>query len=328
MSTTEGGNQLKTKGAMQLKKGKSKKNINRGYVKDNLQLITLALPTIILLGIFSYWPMYGVILAFKDFKIPKGIWGSPWVGMKNFEFFFKSQDAWRVTRNTLGLNLLFIVVGIICAVSFALIMFEVKKAREVKIYQTVSIIPSFLSWIVVGYIVYALLDPTKGIANQVLAMFGKEGISWYQEPQYWPVILLIARTWHGVGLGSIIYYAALMGVDSELFEAAEIDGANKLQRIRYISIPQITPIIIIMGILDVGKIFRADFGLFYNVTRNVGALYPTTDVIDTYIFRALMDQGNIGMASAVGLFQSVVCLATILLTNWIVKKIEPDNALF
>ena len=277
----------------------------RGSFKDNLQLLSMALPTILLLAVFNYAPMFGLVLAFKDYKVTDGIFGSPWAGFKNFEFFLKSQDAWRITRNTLGLNFLFIIVGIICGVIFALIMFEVKRARQVKVYQTISILPSFLSWVAVGYIVYALLDPTKGILNQIIEFFGGKGISWYSEPQYWPVILLISKTWQGVGLGSIIYYAALMGVDQELFEAAEIDGANKLQRTWYISLPQLVPIIIIMGLLDVGKIFRADFGLFYNVTRNVGALYPTTDVIDTYVFRALMNQGNIGMSSAVGLFQSV-----------------------
>ncbi|WP_312370181.1 ABC transporter permease [Lachnoclostridium sp.] len=300
----------------------------KGYLKDNVQLLTLALPTVILLSIFAYWPMFGIVLAFKDYKVPKGIWGSPWVGFKNFEFFLKSQDAWRVTRNTIVLNLLFIVVGIVCGVIFALIMFEVKKARHVKIYQTVSIIPSFISWVAVGYIVYAMLDPTKGMVNQLLALFGKEGISWYSEPQYWPFILVITKTWQGVGLGSIIYYAALMGVDNELYEAADIDGAGKLQKTWFVSIPQIVPIIIIMGILDIGKIFRADFGLFYNVTRDVGALYPKTDVIDTYVFRALMQQGNLGMSAAVGLFQSVICFVTLMLTNAIIKKKSPENALF
>jgi len=309
-------------------KGKTKKVKKKVYWKDNLQLFTLALPAIILLGLFNYWPMFGVILAFKDYKVPKGIFGSPWAGLKNFRFFFQSQDAWRVTRNTLGLNFMFITVGIICGVAFALIMFEVKKARHVKVYQTVSIIPSFLSWVAVGYIVYALLEPTKGVVNQILGLFGGEGIAWYSEAKYWPVILLLTKVWQSVGLGSIIYYAALMGVDAELFEAAEIDGATGLQKTWYVSLPQIVPIIIVMGILDIGKVFRADFGLFYNVTRNVGALYPTTDVIDTYVFRALMAQGNIGMSSAVGLFQSVVCFVTLMATNAIVKKISPENALF
>ncbi len=307
---------------------KRRKAHGKVHRKENLQLLSLALPTIILLAVFNYAPMFGIVLAFKDYKVPQGIFGSPWVGLENFRFFFESQDAFRVIRNTLGLNLLFIAAGIFFGVLFALLMFEVKRRSHVKVYQTVSIIPSFISWVAVGYIVYSLLDPTKGLVNQILEAFGKGGIEWYSEAKYWPIILLIAKTWQGVGLGSIIYYAALMGVDNELFEAAEIDGAGKIQRIWHVSLPQIVPIIIVMAILDIGKIFRADFGLFYNVTRDVGALYSTTDVIDTYVFRALMQQGNIGMSSAVGLVQSVVCFVTLVATNLIVKKISPENSLF
>lgn len=307
---------------------KRRKAHGKVHRKENLQLLSLALPTIILLAVFNYAPMFGIVLAFKDYKVPQGIFGSPWVGLENFRFFFESQDAFRVIRNTLGLNLLFIAAGIFFGVLFALLIFEVKRRSHVKVYQTVSIIPSFISWVAVGYIVYSLLDPTKGLVNQILEAFGKGGIEWYSEAKYWPIILLIAKTWQGVGLGSIIYYAALMGVDNELFEAAEIDGAGKLQRIWHVSLPQIVPIIIVMAILDIGKIFRADFGLFYNVTRDVGALYSTTDVIDTYVFRALMQQGNIGMSSAVGLVQSVVCFVTLVATNLIVKKISPENSLF
>ena len=311
-----------------VKQKKASGSHKKGQLKDKLQLFSMALPTIIVLSLFSYLPMFGVVLAFKNYRVPDGIWGSKWAGLKNFEFLFKSQDAWRITRNTLALNFLFIMVTMICAVAFALIMFEVKKARHVKIYQTVSILPSFLSWVAVSYIVYALLDPTRGILNQIIAAFGGEPIAWYSEAKHWPVILLITRIWHGVGLGSIMYYAALMGIDETLFEAAELDGANKLQRIWYVSIPQIVPVIIIRTILDIGHIFRADFGLFYNVTRNIGALYPTTDVIDTYVYRALMSLGNIGMASAASLVQSVVCLITIVVTNMIVRKISPENSLF
>ena len=305
-----------------------KKKRRKGFLKDKLQMLSLALPVIVLLAVFNYWPMFGIILAFKDYKVPLGIFGSPWSGLKNFEFFLESQDAFRVVRNTLLLNFMFILAGIFFGVLFALIMFEVKKTRHVKIYQTVAILPSFLSWVAVGYIVYAFLDPSKGLANQLLALFGIDGVSWYTEPAYWPVILLVVKTWQSVGLGSIIYYAALMGVDAELYEAADIDGANKLQKILRVSIPQIVPVIVIMGILEVGKIFRADFGLFYNVTRNVGALYPTTDVVDTYVFRALMNQGNIGMSSAVSVIQSVVCFVTLVVTNAIVRKLSPENSLF
>ncbi len=308
----------------------SKKNMKKPkrIGRDKIELLILALPVIVLLGVFNYWPMFGIVLAFKKFKVSKGIFGSPWCGLDNFRFFFESQDAWRVTRNTLGLNFLFIAMGIICGVIFALLMFEVKKRAHVKIYQTVSIIPNFLSWVAVGYIVYALLEPNKGIINQMLVGLGFEGIAWYSEPDYWPLILLFVKTWHGVGLGSIIYYAALMGVDESLYEAADIDGASKWQKTWYVSLPAIVPIIVTMGILNIGGIFRADFGLFYNVTRDAGALYATTDVMDTYVYRALMSLGDYGMSAAAGLIQSVVCCITLVTTNAIVKKISPENSFF
>lgn len=307
-----------------------KKRFNKRAVKENIQLGALTLPAIASVAIFSYLPMFGIVLAFKNYKVPKGILGSDWADplFKNFEFFLQSQDAFRVTRNTILLNLLFISVTTICSVIFALLMYEVKKAYQVKLYQTVTILPSFLSWVAVSYAVYALLDMDKGAVNMIIEFFGGEKIPWYIRPGYWPVILLIVRIWHDVGLSSIMYYASLMGIDSELFEAAEMDGATKFQRTIHISIPHLVPLVIILVILDIGKIFRADFGLFYNVTRNVGELYPTTDVMDTYVFRALMENGNITLSGAASLIQSVVCFITIVTTNAIVKKISPENALF
>ena len=309
---------------------KKKKRINKRIIKENLQLGALTLPVVVLLGVFSYFPMFGIILAFKNYKVTKGIFGSEWMDplFKNFEFFLKSQDAFRVTRNTILLNFLFIFAGTACAVVFAILMYEIKKALHVKVYQTLSILPSFLSWVAVSYIVYGFLDGEKGLLNQAIRLFGGENVAWYTTPEFWPAILTIVVVWHAVGLKSIMYYASLMGIDKELFEAAEMDGANKLQRIIHISLPHLVPIVTIMVILDIGKIFRADFGLFYNVTRNVGVLYPTTDVIDTYVFRALMENGNIGMSSAASVIQSVVCFVTLVTVNAIVKKVSPENALF
>lgn len=298
------------------------------YLKDDLQILTMAMPAVVLTAVFSYWPMYGLILAFKDFKYTRGIWGSEWVGLKNFKFFFQSQDLWRVLRNTLGMEALFITLGLFCSVGFALLMFEVKKARHVKAYQTVSILPHFISWIVVSYMVYALLEHNTGIVNNFLTSIGLESVNWYSEPGWWPFILAVCRIWHSTGIGSIIYYAALIGMDMELYEAADIDGASKMQKIRYVAIPHLVPIMTIKTIMAIGGIFRCDFGLFYNVPRNMGALYSTTDVIDTYIYRALMSLGNVGMSSAVGFFQSVVCCITLVLTNAVVKKISPENTLF
>lgn len=305
-----------------------KEKHSNGKKLDNLQFLILTLPAALLIFVFCYLPMGGVVLAFKNFNVQQGIFGSPWVGWKNFEFFFTSSDAWRVMRNTIGLNVLFIAGKLVCSVAFAMLMFGIRRKRTIKFYQTVSIIPSFLSWVVIGFMTYSLLDPTKGLVNKLIEACGGTGIQWYAEPMYWPAILLIVSLWQGVGSGSIFYFASLMGIEKDYFEAAELDGATRWQQFRYITFHFLLPLITIMTILDVGKIFRSDFGLFYNVTRNVGALYPTTDVIDTYIYRALMKIGDIGMSSAVGLFQSAVGFVLILGTNLIVRKIEPDNALF
>ena len=290
----------------------------------------LTLPGIILVVLFGYLPIFGNILAFKNYKVPKGILGSDWADpwYKNFEFFFTSNTVWRVTRNTLGLNFLFIIVGVISAVILALLMYEVKRAIHIKVYQGIAILPSFLSWVAVSYIVYALLDGEKGIVNDMIRFFGGNPVNWYAEAGYWPLILLIVKIWQGSGLGCIIYYAALMGIDQDLFDAAAIDGAGKLRQIIHISLPGLVPVITIMTLLNIGNIFRADFGLFYNVTRNVGMLYETTDVMDTYVYRALIEVGNIGMSSAASFIQSVVCFVTLVVTNAVVKKINPENALF
>ncbi len=299
-------------------------------VRESISLLILCLPTIFLTIMFSYVPMYGITLAFKNYKIPHGILGSAWQDpwYKNFQFLIESNYAWRMTRNTIGLNMLFIVTTMAAAVAFALLMYEVKKRAHVKAYQTVSILPSFLSWIAVSYIVYALLEPGKGIINQIIIACGGEGLPWYSEPKYWPWILMIVRIWHGTGYASILYYASLMGIDDSMLEAAELDGANKWQRIRYIFIPHLTGLMVIRFVLNIGSIFHADFGLFYNVTRNIGKLYPTTDVIDSFIYRTMMTSANFTLSSAASVVQSVVGTCLLLLTNFIVKKIDPDKALF
>ncbi|MDF2925232.1 MAG: carbohydrate transporter rane protein 1, family [Paenibacillaceae bacterium] len=295
---------------------------------DNLQFLVLALPAILLLVTFAYIPMGGVVIAFEKFNVTKGIWGSPWIGLKNFEFFFKSSDAWRTIRNTLGLNLLFMSVGLVASISFAMLCFYLRSKRAIKIYQTVTLVPSFLSMVIVGYLVYSLLKPSGGVVNQLVTAFGGTPVNWYSQPQYWPVILLVTILWHGVGNGSLFYFASLMGIDTDYFEAASLDGATRWQQFRYIIIPFLIPLIVIIQTLNIGKIFRSDFGLFFNVTQDSGALYATTDVIDTYIYRSLIQIGDIGMSAAVGLFQSGVGFVLILLTNFIVRRIDSDSALF
>lgn len=295
---------------------------------ENLQLFLLALPAIIIIFIFAYVPMAGIVLAFKRFKVTLGVFGSPWVGLKNFEFFFATSDAWRTIKNTLGMNVLIMIFSLIFSIAFALLCFNLRGKRSIKAYQTITIIPSFLSWVVVGYLVYALLKPTGGLANQLILAFGGKKVNWYSEPNRWPVILLLTSLWQGVGNGSLFYFASLMSIEKDYFEAASLDGASKWQEFRYIILPYLMPLITVLQILAIGRIFRADFGLFFNVTRDAGPLYPTTDVIDTYIFRALISLGDFGMSAAVGVFQSLVGFFLILITNMVVSRIEPDNALF
>lgn len=296
--------------------------------RDNAELSVLLIPGIIFFIIFSYIPMLGVIIAFKDYRNNLGIFESKWVGFQNFKFFFTSQDAWRIARNTMGYGLLFIILGIVCSVTIAILLYEIKNKFALKIYQTTMILPHFLSWVIVGYITYILLEPNLGIINQILNVFGVEGKNWYSEPKYWVVILPIVQVWKSVGLSCIMYYAAIVGIDEQLFEAAIVDGAGKWKQIWYITIPSLVPLMIILTILNVGNIVKGDFGLFYTIPRDVGLLYPTTDIIDTYVYRGLRTGDDIGITTAVGLFQSVVGFIMVVATNQIVKKISPENSLF
>ena len=296
-------------------------------VKENWLLLFMASPALIYFFIWHYLPMFGLIIAFKDYSYEAGILGSRFIGVDNFKFFFQSLDAWRISRNTLGYGALFIVVNIFSGVFVALLFNEVRSRKAIKLYQTIMMFPNFLSWVVVGFITYIMLNPVYGVFNQILTSMGFNGLDWYSDPKLWPMILTITNTWKCVGMNSIIYYATLLGVSQELYEAASIDGANGWQKCLHISIPALIPIVTMLSILAIGGIFRGDFGLFYQITRDVGALYPTTDVIDTYIYRGLRT-GDIGITSAVGLFQSLVGLVMVVVTNIIVKKIEPDNAMF
>lgn len=296
--------------------------------KDNAELSALLLPGVILMIVFMYIPMFGVIIAFKDYRNNLGIFGSEWVGFQNFQFFFTSQDAWRIARNTMGYGIMFIVVNLIAAVIVAILLYEVKSRVALKFYQTSMILPHFLSWVIVGYITYILLEPNMGVFNQIIRWFGGEGLNWYSEPKYWIAILPLVNLWKNIGLKCIMYYAALMGIDRELFEAAEIDGANRFKQILHITLPSLVPLMTILTILDVGHIIKGDFGLFYTIPRDVGLLYPTTDIIDTYVYRGLRTGDDIGITTAVGLFQSVIGFIMVVGTNLIVKKISPDNSLF
>lgn len=311
--------------ALKIKKGKRKRS---HMAKNRIQLWILAAIPILHIVIFHYLPMIGIVIPFKDYRYDKGILGSEWVGFKNFEYFFRSDDLWVIIRNTVGMNLIFIACGIICALALAIAYYELKSVRKLKVYQTVIMTPSFISMVVVGYMAYAFLNPEQGFINTFLVKIGLSPIAWYSVPAYWPFILTVVSVWKSVGMKCILYYSTLMGLDSEMLEAAEIDGANKWQQIIKIIVPSLVPVITILTILDIGGIFSGDFGLFYYVPRNVGVLYPTTDIINTYVYRTLRVVGDVGMSSAVGLMQSVVGLIMVVLTNTIVKKIDPERSLF
>lgn len=287
----------------------------------------MAFPAMVLLFVFNYVPMFGLILAFKNYRYDKGIFGSDWVGFKNFKFFFESMYAWRVTRNTIGHNLVFIFFTLVFSIIVALVLYEVTQKSMIKLYQTTMFIPYFLSMSVVAFVAYAFFNGDMGVLNQMLGKMGKEQVLWYSEPKFWIIIMPIIYLWKNIGYYVIIYYAGMMGIDQSYYEAAEIDGANKFKQIIHVTIPLLSPVIIIMVILQVGRIFYSDFGQFYLVTRDSGALYSTTDVIDTYIYRALRVTGDIGVSAAVGFYQSLVGFILVITTNLIVRKIDPDSAM-
>lgn len=289
----------------------------------------MALPGIIYLLLNNYLPMFGTIIAFKNINYSKGIWKSDWVGFKNFEYLFSTSDAFIITRNTLLYNTVFIVITLICSVSLAIMLNEVRKQLAKKFYQSALLLPYFLSAVIVAYLVYSLLSSEYGFLNKiVLPIFGQDPVSWYNEPKYWPYILVIVNTWKGVGYSCVIYIAAIVGIDNEYYEAAKIDGASKWQQIRHITVPLLMPIITTMVLLSIGRIFYADFGLFYQVPLDSGMLLPVTNVIDTYVYRGLLQLGDLGMSSAAGLYQSLVGFVLVLVSNAIVRKFNRDQALF
>ncbi len=307
-----------------------KKTLSR--MRNNKELIFLSIPGALWFLIFAYLPMFGVVLAFKRFRVNGGFINSlitsEWVGLENFQFLFNSSDLWIILRNTVMYNLVFIVLGIVLPIIVALMLNELYSKRMGKVYQTAMFLPYFLSWVVVSYCLYAFLNPEKGYINGILTGMGKEGISWYTEAGYWPWIIILMSQWKGIGYNTVVYLASICGIDASYYEAALIDGATKWQQIKYITIPLLKPVIIILFILSIGRIFSADFGLFYQLPRNSGALYSVTNVIDTYVYRALTSMGEIGMSSAAALFQSTVGFVLIMLTNWVVKKVDNDSALF
>jgi putative aldouronate transport system permease protein len=298
-------------------------------LKKNMPLFLLAVPGLLYLLVNNYIPMAGIVIAFKNINYSKGIWGSDWAGLGNFRFLFRTSDAWIITRNTILYNLVFIVLGTVCAIFIAILMTELTKRFVSKIFQSGLVLPNLVSFVIVSYLAYSFLAGDSGMINHsILKPLGLPAIDWYSSPQYWPYILTIVMIWKTAGYTSIVYFAFIAGIDKSIYEAARIDGAGKWKQIVSITIPMLKPTITIMTLLSVGRIMNSDFGLFYQVPLNAGALYSTTQTIDTYVYRGLMQLSDIGMSSAAGLYQSVVGFLLVILSNAIVRKLDSENALF
>jgi putative aldouronate transport system permease protein len=307
---------------------KKNKHVFLKEMVRNRQLYLLTLPAIVFFIVFSYLPLGGLVIAFQDFNFVKGILGSEFVGLKNFEFLFTSGDVFKITFNTIFLNLLFIITGTISSILLALMFSEVTNKWFAKISQGVAILPHFLSWTVVAMIATALLTTDTGFVNIMLTKLGLEPISFYTEAKYWPLILVMMKIWQAAGFSSIVYTAVIAGMDPSMYEAAKIDGATRLQQIRYITLPLLKPTIVLLTLFAVGKIFYGDFGMIYALVGDNSLLFPTTDVIDTFVYRALRQLGDMGMSTAVGLYQSIVGFFLVVISNYIAKKIDEDSGIF
>jgi putative aldouronate transport system permease protein len=295
-------------------------------VKKELSLFLLCLPLVAILFLFNYLPMPGIIMAFKDFQPMQGLWNSPWIGLENFKFFFRSPQTWEVTRNTLAYNLAFIILTPVLSVTTALLLYEIGRSAFIKLYQTIFFLPYFLSWVVVSIMLYAFLNTRSGLLNVLIKSMGGDAVSWYTSPGYWPFILVFMGLWKNVGYNTIIYYAGLMGIDTTLYEAASIDGAGRFRRMRSITVPLLFPLIAVLTILALGSIFFSDFGLHYQVPLQSGPLLPAVDVINYFTYRALMEVHDYGMGTAIGLYQSVMGLIMVVVSNWGAKKISAGES--
>ncbi|HPJ03076.1 MAG TPA: ABC transporter permease subunit [Candidatus Limiplasma sp.] len=292
-------------------------------------LLLIAVPGILYLLINNYLPMFGVFLAFKDFNYFKGIFGSDWSGFDNFRFLFKTRDAWIMTRNTLLYNAAFIIIGTIAAIFIAILLYELGQRRRVRLFQSALMLPNLFSWVVIGFVVYAFLNADTGFLNNtVFPWLGIQPFSWYSTPGPWPAILILVYLWKYMGVTSIVYIASIAGIDKGVYEAAQIDGATKIQQIIKITVPLLKPTVIIMVLMAIGRIFYSDFGLFYQVPQNSGRLFGVTQTIDTYVYRGLMELNDVGMSAAAALYQSVVGLLLVLGANALVRKLDSENALF
>ncbi len=297
-------------------------------IRQNKYLYALALQGLIFLIVFAYLPLTGHLIAFKKYRLADGLWGSQFVGLDNFKFFFMSSDWYKVTLNTIFLNGLFLVFGLGIALVLALFLNEIRHLLYKKLAQSFIFIPYFISWLVVSMMTFAFLNTTDGVVNRTLETYGLSPVNWYLKPVVWPGILTLIYVWKFAGYYSIIFLAAITGISGEYYESARIDGATRLQQIYHITLPLIRNVVVVLGLLGVGRIFYGDFGMIYGIIGDNSALYSTTDVIDTYTYRALRVLSDFSKSSAVVLYQSVMGLITIVIFNQIAKKIDKDSSLF
>ena len=302
-----------------------KKEARKANILNVIPLYLMMLPGLIYLVCNNYLPMFGILIAFKKVNYSIGILKSPWVGLDNFEFLFKTKDAAIMIRNTLAYNVVWILMGMVISVFIAICMAEIANRKIAKVIQPVICFPSMVSAVILSFIVYAFLSTSYGYLNT--AILGKR-VNWYATAKYWPVILTIVHFWQSSGQSSIIYMASIGGIDKGLYESARIDGANKMKQIWYITLPMLRPMMILMLLMAVGKIFNSDFGLFYQVPLGSGLLYSTTQTIDTYVYRALLELNDVGMSSAASVFQAIIGFILVVLSNALVRVVDPDNALF
>lgn len=301
----------------------------KGKIMRWLPLYLMMVPGLAYLIINNYIPMAGLVIAFKNINFADGIWNSPWAGLANFKYLFATKDAWVITRNTILYNAAFIAVNMVMGILIAILICDLRNKLAKKVYQSVVLFPFLMSYVIVSYIVYAMLSTENGMMNKsVLPLLGVEPINWYASPQYWPFILIFVNFWKSVGYGCLIYIASINGIDPALYEAAELDGASKWQQIRNVTLPSIKSSVVTLLLLNVGRIFFSDFSLFYQVPQNSGLIYSTTNTIDTYVYRALLQFGNLGQSAAAGFYQSIVGFLLVLTANLIVRKVSREDALF
>lgn len=296
--------------------------------KKNKPLFVMILPAVVLTVVMAYLPMSGLVLAFKNYRFDLGVFGSDWNGIENFRYLFESGTGWLITKNTIVYNLVNLITSQLLAILIAIFISEINKKFFKKISQSLIFLPYFISWVIVGTFVFAIFNYETGLLNSIIKALGGDPVNVYEMPGIWPVIIACFNSWKWCGYNSVIYIAAIVGVDAEIYEAASVDGANIFQRIRNITLPSIRATIITMLLLNVGRILRGDFEMFYQIVGQNGQLFNATDVIDTYVFRSLLQNSNLGMSAAASLYQSVLCFVIIIVVNRIVKKVDESNALF